>query len=244
MPKRRPHLYPSDRSNRLQNAETLAASGSDEARQLQNILNDVASNRLPTQGVPPPAWILVKHACDDLESALDYIAVDLWERYCEGPLHKVYFPIAKLDESEDSFRRALAISWPGLANANSVAHSLIVSIQHFGRPDFGWLYRLRDLNQVLKHPGAPQHRARIVPFTAQKEGYVTESFKVALYEMEGFDGDLGGFLQKASEALSDFARRMADVLQRGEPGLPPPVLMDIAVNGDVHKEVRMRRQPG
>jgi hypothetical protein len=242
VPTRPPHRYrPDPRKNGLQNALEVAHESREKARRLAATLGSHWDAAVDQRDVPPQVWLSVKSILEDLDSALDYVAAELQRRGLMEGQGKAYFPIALPGQSRTSFRVWLRATYGGLeANAPAVEYYL-TEIQHFERPDEGWLHQLRDLCQVLKHQGPPHQHLNVFRGTVSKEGYETRNVAEFTLQFEGFDGDLSEFLVHAAEATTDIIRCLRDALRAPLQRDPSKKLMEVMVNGDHHATVVMKR---
>jgi hypothetical protein len=97
----------------------------------------------------------VKNVMENLRSALDYMAHDIYEACCQ-PVRKasgqpdpkrIYFPYGR---TEADFKSGIGSSLPGLAAASPPIYSLLVSIQPFTTGN-NWLYDLCSVLNGKKH---------------------------------------------------------------------------------------------
>jgi hypothetical protein len=91
----------------------------------------------------------IKNLCENLRSALDYIAHDIREKSCPSAStrDRFYFPI--LPDSA-SFVRQTAQWFPGLATAAPKIYGLLESIQPY-QDGYAWLGLFNRLNNENKH---------------------------------------------------------------------------------------------
>jgi len=209
------HTFRADPARaRLDAALTLAKNGRETARRLLATLPSHWTESKAQNAVPEAVWTSAKQISVDLASALDYVATEL-ESAGIGPTSgNAHFPAARPGQSEADFLEWLKGRLPGIERAPSVKRRLL-ELQHFGKPDCGWVHLLQELSNVFKHRGPPHHHLTVHRFTATKEGYVPRRGEEYMIEMEGFDGDVGQFLLRASEAVVDFIRCMRGVVGDG-----------------------------
>ena len=99
--------------------------------------------------------IPVKNLMENLRSALDYMAHDIYDICCKpGRIssgkpdpHNIYFPYGRTDLD---FRAGLGSSLPELENHNHAVYDLVASIQSF-RCNDSWLYDLCSILNENKH---------------------------------------------------------------------------------------------
>lgn len=97
----------------------------------------------------------VKNLMENLRSALDYMARDIYEACCQAPRatsgrpdpRNVYFPYGR---TEADFKSAAGSSLPGLSIHAPVVYNLLLSIQPFRCGD-NWLYDLCSILNEKKH---------------------------------------------------------------------------------------------
>ncbi len=107
--------------------------------------------------------VQVKNMMENLRSALDYMAHDIYESFCKSirlaagkpdPCN-IYFPYAK---SEQDFNSRINSTLPGLQSQSSVVFNLLHSIQPF-KCNNTWLYDLCSVLNKNKHERlVPQER--------------------------------------------------------------------------------------
>ena len=96
--------------------------------------------------------VAIKGVLDELRSALDYVAYELYEQLGnQSRKAKVYFPIAALDAKQDDFRSLVGRNIPGLPDNRPDAVTLLQSFQAFSSAENQWLPRLATLAIENKH---------------------------------------------------------------------------------------------
>jgi len=97
----------------------------------------------------------VKNVMENLRSALDYMAHDIYEACCQpkraangqpDPMN-IYFPYGR---TEHDFKSGAGSSLPSLNTASPAVYQLLVSIQPFACGD-NWLYELCSILNEEKH---------------------------------------------------------------------------------------------
>jgi len=92
---------------------------------------------------------------ENLRSALDFTAHGLFDKYgtSPGPSKDIYLPYARLNQSEEQFRRSGRIDKciPGLSASRPDIAARLESYQHFAAPENRWLPIFMDLNNQNKH---------------------------------------------------------------------------------------------
>lgn len=115
----------------------------------------------------------VKNLMENLRSALDYMAHDIYEACCQAPRaasgqpdpRNVYFPYGR---TEADFRSGVGSSLPGLSTHAPVVYNLLLSIQPFRCGD-KWLY---DLCSILNEKKHDRLKAQV---RSETETYTVES---------------------------------------------------------------------
>jgi hypothetical protein len=123
--------------------------------------------------------VSVKNLMENLRSALDYMAHDVYESCCQAARlasgrpdpRNIYFPYGR---SEADFRSGVGSSLPGLDTLAPDVYSLIASIQPYQDGD-NWLYNLCSILNEKKHDRlTPQVRKETETYTvSSKSGSVT-----------------------------------------------------------------------
>ena len=93
----------------------------------------------------------VKHILEDMQSVLDYIAVEIHEKYC--PNHnfkKVYFLYTNENEQETDFINKINTYFPKLYSNSINVYNVLASVQSF-KDNSNWLIKLNDLTNEVKH---------------------------------------------------------------------------------------------
>ena len=93
----------------------------------------------------------VKHILEDMQSVLDYIAVDIHNKYC--PTHnfkKVYFLYTNEMEQESDFINKINTYFPKLYDNNFDVYKILANVQSF-EDNSNWLIKLNDLTNEVKH---------------------------------------------------------------------------------------------
>lgn len=95
----------------------------------------------------------VKHILHDMQSVLDYIAVDLLENYFDDKkYHKLYFPYAKDSVTEEDFQKSIDEKFPNLQKEDSKLYNEILNLQPF-KAGSNWIEEMNKLNNEVKHNG-------------------------------------------------------------------------------------------
>lgn len=145
-------------------------SGSD----LKNIEKQY-NKALSEKKIPTPLQIDVKNFMENLRSALDYMAHDIYEiilkperdKNGEQPIEKIYFPYGK---TENDFKSRIGSSLPNLNNLNLDIFQLIETLQTHKCND-DWLYQFCHILNEKKHDTlSPQTRTETQTMTASAGG--------------------------------------------------------------------------
>ena len=94
--------------------------------------------------------IEIKHILEDMQSILDYIAVDIHKKYCNSTQKKIYFIYSPIGESESQFIIRMNKSFPGLHDNYPLIYNLLSNVQNFNDKS-NWLIKLNDLTNEVKH---------------------------------------------------------------------------------------------
>jgi hypothetical protein len=121
----------------------------------------------------------VKNLMENLRSALDYMAHDIYEACCRGSRadagvsapKNIYFPYGR---TEQDFKSAIGKYLPRLEAYNRTVYNLVLSIQPFSSGD-NWLHDLCSILNEKKHDKlTPQVRSESETYTVEStQGSVT-----------------------------------------------------------------------
>lgn len=91
----------------------------------------------------------VKNLCENMRSALDYIAHDIRDTYCGGanPRSRFYFPIF---ETRAAFDSQVEAWYPGLKATAPELWNYLEGIQPY-QAEYGWLGTFNSVNNQNKH---------------------------------------------------------------------------------------------
>lgn len=116
--------------------------------------------------------IKVKNLMENLRSILDYTSRDIYEKICKHHRQKsgrpdprrIYFPYGR---NEDTFRKSIGSSLPGLEVMSPSIYGLIKSAQPFVSNN-SWIYDLCEINNENKHDKlTPQTREEIETYSVE-----------------------------------------------------------------------------
>jgi hypothetical protein len=110
-------------------------------------LNTAYNSSLHEKLVSEDLKVLIKNIFENLRSCLDYLAQDIFDKYCAGANKpdRLYFPIRP---SIPEFNQAIARDYPGLNAAAKTVYDLMESVQPYRDP---WLGQFNKLNNHNKH---------------------------------------------------------------------------------------------
>lgn len=136
--------------NLLKNIKYNYEKLSEEINQknIENNINDLSIN--------------LKHILEDLRSILDYIAFDLFNKYCSNinPNVKIYFPYCKEDKNEIYYLNIIKRKFPGLYEKHKNIYNILSSCQHYNDSS-KWLIKLANLTNEVKHENLYIARVKI-----------------------------------------------------------------------------------
>jgi len=132
-------------------------------KQYSSIKNKYESN-LAQRSVSEDLSIDIKNLCENLRSALDYLAHDIREIHCSSAnkKDKIYFPIF-LDINQ--FTNKMSHWYPGLDTACANLWNYLESVQPYHGESTIWLHYFNRLNNENKHdslvPQTKSERERV-----------------------------------------------------------------------------------
>ena len=94
--------------------------------------------------------IQIKHILEDMQSILDYIAVNIHKKYCNNTQKKIYFIYSSIGENESQYINRLNKNFPGLHDKYPDIYNLLSNVQSFNDKS-NWLVKLNDLTNEVKH---------------------------------------------------------------------------------------------
>jgi hypothetical protein len=114
----------------------------------------------------------IKNIFENLRSCLDYMANELFEKYCAGAKRpdRLYFPIRT---SSPDFAQVMARDFPGVLSTSKPAYDYLESIQPYHAP---WLGQFNKLNNENKHQNLSEQtrtESRHVSVTSPSGGGVS-----------------------------------------------------------------------
>lgn len=135
--------------NRKNDTQALLDAASEQHKQIAAGYESALRNKSLDLRVP------VKNAMENLRSALDYMAHDIYEACCQPKRaanglpdpKNIYFPYGR---TENDFKSGAGRSLPALDTASPLVYKLLVSIQPFTCGD-DWLYQLCSILNEKKH---------------------------------------------------------------------------------------------
>jgi len=115
-------------------------------------IKNTYQSSLDQESVSTELKIEIKNMCENLRSALDYLARDINETHCPTTSgkrsRKLYFPITS---SREDFKTNMSRSFPGLQTASSELWDYLESIQPYHGKSAIWLSHFNTLNNENKH---------------------------------------------------------------------------------------------
>lgn len=93
----------------------------------------------------------VKHILEDMRSILDYIAVDIYNKYCGSHTNKkIYFPYSNENEDEQKYISNVNKNFPNLYSNYYSLYKELSNVQSFSDSSY-WLIKLVELTNEVKH---------------------------------------------------------------------------------------------
>ena len=128
--------------------DSVAALLTKAAAQIETIEQEYKKS-LHDRTIAPQLKIDIKNACENLRSALDYIASDIRERHCPSAPTSVrfYFPILP---DKSTFDRRVDEWFPGLRQTAPAVVSALEASQPFQKNQ-EWLGQFNQVNNENKH---------------------------------------------------------------------------------------------
>jgi hypothetical protein len=144
--------------------ETLLAKARSQIEQIRREYE----KSLHAKSIDPALRVDIKNACENLRSALDYLATDIREAYCAGaPRRSFYFPILP---DRETFDARLEQWFPGLKAAAPSLVNELEALQPY-HPNQAWLGQFNRLNRENKHGDlVEQTRVEIKETTVARDG--------------------------------------------------------------------------
>lgn len=179
--------------------------------------------------------IELKHCLEDLRSALDYCAYEVYERICcEEPsaprphVHmNVRFPIPDYQESEKDFERRVLVDVPGLKKGGHPVVSTFVGFTRYARPGTSWLPVIDEKWQIVKHRHltVPSTRSgKVVAVTGgSPEGF--PAIKVRLFDTNPPSeviSTMTGALDGVREIIEELEKATISAQSPARASSPPP----------------------
>ena len=125
------------------------------AKQALSKLRQAYNESLAEKAIKPILLIEIKNLMENLRSALDFSAHELFDAYGSSAQAnpRVYFPYATLNQTQAQFQAAKRIETciPGITATRPDIVARIESYQHFADPSNRWLRLFMALNNENKH---------------------------------------------------------------------------------------------
>lgn len=112
--------------------------------------------------------IQIKHLLEDLRSTLDYIAIDIYNKYNKRPARKIYFPYVENGKTEEEFDKYFNKNLPNVKKDNIRIYKTIKDIQSFNGKL--WLSELMILTNSIKHVELKINKIHIEEHTIATDG--------------------------------------------------------------------------
>jgi len=121
-----------------------------KAKEQFSVIKSEYESSLTQQSVSEGLSIDIKNLCENLRSALDYLAHDIRETHCPSAnkIDKIYFPILS---DINLFRNKMSQWYPGLDTACPNLWNYLESIQPYYGESTIWLHHFNRLNNENKH---------------------------------------------------------------------------------------------
>jgi hypothetical protein len=125
----------------------------ERSKELLKEINYYYDNSITEAQITKKLLICIKNFCENLHSALDYLAFEIYSKYCKKANKnvKIYFPYANKSTLQNQFEKQLKKKFVGLKENNLDIYNYFISIQHFTNKDSDWLEKIISLNNKNKH---------------------------------------------------------------------------------------------
>lgn len=136
--------------NRFEQIHALLESADESLLEIERLYN----SSLSSKELDPQLLVRIKNLLENLRSSLEYLAQEIFNRYCRCPRGKhisVYFPILSKTSTPQDFASFMNGRFPGLAQARPSLYSKLESYQYFHSATNEWLIQFNELCQQNKH---------------------------------------------------------------------------------------------
>ena len=154
--------------NRFEQAKALVQEVTNRLPEIEKSYNDSLAKR----NIDVALQVGIKGIIDNLRSALDYVAYELYDRFgAKTGNAKVYFPIASREAKQTDFKSLVGKNIPNLPERYPDIVSVFESFQYFTSSDNSWLPDLAILAIENKHKNfSPQVRKETRELRIQSGG--------------------------------------------------------------------------
>jgi hypothetical protein len=154
--------------NRFEQAKALVQEVISRLPEIEKRYNDSLSKK----NIDVSLQVGIKGVIDNLRSALDYVAYELYDRFgAKTGNDRVYFPIASKVARQNDFKSLVGKNIPNLPQRYPDMVSVLESFQYFTSSDNSWLPDLATLAIENKHKNlSPQMRKETRELRIQSGG--------------------------------------------------------------------------
>lgn len=159
--------------------------------------------------------IEVKHCVEDLRSALEYAALEIYERFCcqepkgEAPhIHRnVTFPVPELETTEEAFSGKIESMFPELRTNRLDVFDLIVRFRNFVSGQEVWMDTLHSAWSEVKHRrlGRDAKPVKVVLAGSNRENAPSVTLYYFPGTTRGVDSNLAGAIREIKSFLASLA---------------------------------------
>lgn len=126
-------------------------------------IEDLYNKSLAEKELDAQLLVRIKNFLENLRSALDYLAKEIFDRFCTQPANKrpiaVYFPILGKTPNASDFKPFMKGRFPGLQQSCPSIYSKLESYQFYKSASNEWLVQFNELCKENKHEQlSPQTR--------------------------------------------------------------------------------------
>lgn len=137
--------------NRLEHSHALMKDSEATLSTIEGLYKQSLSSKDIGTQLP----IRIKNFLDNLRSSLDFIAREIFERFCvnavSGKTIQVYFPILRSSANQQDFDAFMNGRFPSLKDISPPLYAKLESYQVFKSKDNDWLTQFNELCQENKH---------------------------------------------------------------------------------------------
>jgi len=161
--------------------------------------------------------IEVKHCVEDLHSALEYAAMEIYEQYCctepstdEPHVHRqVTFPVPEVNSTEEAFATKVEAVFPHLQSHSKVAFDLVMGFRRFASGNEVWVDTLHSVWSEVKHRrlGRDAKPVRVVIAGMDRD----QAPSAVLYYFPGTTRAVSPNLAAAIREIGSFVASLADI---------------------------------